>query len=141
VPKDVYPARRLKAGTEQAGWREDSGEGQHPEEDHQSRVEITARHHEERRRPEDGELRQEQDGGERIAHEHCRGVGRDEGIDPPQGDGREIADGNRENDDQDQQKGDSESLLHRTRRQVGKDEVLDLGHGRIRHFPGRRSSW
>jgi hypothetical protein len=54
-----------------------------------SAVEISARDRQGGMRTQHGELCKQQDSGDRIVHEHCRGVSRDEGVDPPHLDGRE----------------------------------------------------
>ena len=54
-----------------------------------SAVEISARDRQGGMRTQHGELRKQQDSGDRIDHEHRRGVSQDEGVDPPHLDGLE----------------------------------------------------
>ncbi|MCP3388851.1 hypothetical protein NLM27_08675 [Bradyrhizobium sp. CCGB12] len=66
----------------------------------------------------------QQDSGDRIVHEHRRGISRDEGVDPRQLNPREGPCRDEKCDKQNQHDAKREPLLRQARRQVREDKVL-----------------
>ena len=83
MPQNVEPIRALRPSAKQATRREDARKGQQPRDQDKRREEISTRDREEGTGTQDGELGKQQDCGDRIVDEYRRGIGRDEGVDPP----------------------------------------------------------
>jgi hypothetical protein len=90
---------------------------------------------EESTRTQDGELGKQQDSGDRIVHEHRRGISWDEGVDPHCLGGRERPLDDEKDDQQDQHDGKGKPFLRPAGRQAREDEMLFLWDnvGRVHH--------
>ncbi len=126
MPQSIEPACALQPSAKQAIWGEHARKGQHPRDDDERRVEISTRNREEGTRTQDGELGKQQDSGYRIVHEHRRGISRDEGVDPPELDGRERTLRDRKGDQQGEHDGDRKSSLRLAGRQAREDKMRFL---------------
>ena len=120
VPDHVQPGGGLRTGTDQAGRPEQAREAERVGHRHQGREQIAARKDEKRRRAEDGELREQQDRGDKVVDQKRRLVARDEGPDL-----RELHPGKRrgqqEQAEQDQHDKFREPTLPHRCRQGGKE--------------------
>ncbi len=79
-----------------------------------------------KRYPLEIELGKQQDSGDRIVHEHRRGISRDEGVDPPQLDGREQPLRDEIGDQQGEPDCKGKPFLRPAGRQAREDEILFL---------------
>src|SRR5712672_2523568 len=135
MPQSIEPACALQPGAKQATWREDAGKGQHPRDDDERSVKISTRDRQQGTRTQDGELSKQQDSGDRIVHEHRRGISRDESVDPPQLDGRERTLRDQKGGQQGEHDGNGKPSLRPAGRQAREDKMLTLwdNDGRLQH--------
>ena len=81
MPNHVQPGGGLRTGTDETGRPEQAREAERVGHRHQGREQIAARKNEQRRRAEDGKLREQQDCGDKIVDQKRGLVARDEGPD------------------------------------------------------------
>ena len=81
VPEQVQPRRALGPGAEQPCRREQAGEGKRVGDGDERREQIAAGQHQQRPRPEEAELAEQQDSRHQIVDDQRRFVDRDEGPD------------------------------------------------------------
>ncbi len=124
MPQSIEPACALQPGAKQASWREDARKGQHPRNDDERSEEISTCDREQGTRTQDGELGKQQNSGDRIVHEHRRGISRDEGVDPPQLDGRERPVRDQPGDQQGEHEDKGKPFLRPAGRHAREDEML-----------------
>ncbi len=85
VPEHVEPRGGLRSRAEKAGRGEEAGKGETVHARHQRGEQVAAREHQERARPEDPELAEEQHRGDQIVDDQGRLIDRDEAQDRGQG--------------------------------------------------------
>ena len=76
----VEPRRTLQTA-KYAAWYEHTRKRQNPRNQNERAEEVAARDYENGPRAQNGKLDEQQDRGDRIAHEHCRRIGWNEGSD------------------------------------------------------------
>jgi hypothetical protein len=118
VPQNIEPSRALRPSAKQATGRKNAGKRQHPRDGDERSEKISTRDHEEGTRTQDGVLGEQQNGCDRVNDEHCRGISRDEGVDPRQLGGRERPGRDEKGDQQGQRNGKRKPSLRPTGRQA-----------------------
>ena len=127
MPQKVDPCRTLQAANQAALWRKHAWKRQDVRDQDKRREEISTRDHEDGARAQNGKLGEQEDRGDRIAHEHRSRIGRDEGVDPARLDARKRPSGDQHKDDQDaEHDSKSQPFLRRTWRQAREDEKIFL---------------
>ena len=126
MPQNVHPCRALQTA-DFGGGRKHAWKRQDIRDQDKRREEICTRDHEDGTRAQNRKLGEQEDRGDRIAHEHRSQISREEGVDPSRLHARKQPDSDQDKDNQyAEHDRKSQPFLRGTRRQAREEETLFL---------------